>query len=220
MNKMLSSVFFAAAVTVFATGAFADDTADPALFQSGTNCNVPPPGTYWCASDNITTADPNTGLTTLEFVIQTTDGVAPTARGMTAWTTFGLVAATSGVGGTGTVQDLLDFEKLGGQDVVFLYCGDGHCTSGDSGLPTATEIAAAGGIKNSYQDGTQYVPTSGQVGQALAYDPLNSPPVKGAAVGYQIVDPVSTPEPSAVVLFGSMMIGLAAFARKKFAARA
>src|ERR1700728_1985403 len=109
MSK-LSTLFCLAALAVFASAAFADD--DPSLFQNGANCA----GTYWCASAGLG-FDPVTSTSTLEFVLNSS---VNESMGFTPFTVTGLVAYKTG----SVVEDELDFEIIGGKDVIFLYCGN------------------------------------------------------------------------------------------------
>ena len=61
-----SVCFCAAAVAALATAAFGD-ILDPALAQTAVSSDCG--GSYWCASINPGTLDPNTGDSTLEFVM-------------------------------------------------------------------------------------------------------------------------------------------------------
>jgi hypothetical protein len=209
MSKF-SMLFCTAAIAIFATAAFADD---PALFQDGTNCAT----TYWCASASVGN-DPVTGDDTLEFKINTSTG---TTQGITLWTgnQLGWVAATNPAGTV--VQDLIDFEVIGGQDVAFLYCGDTKCSSDDLGLPKGIGLPT-----NTFVDGTQYSPTLSQPGGGSSYAYNNENVLLKDSPGYQIIDTgslngkgVSAPEPSAWLLLASMVFAVAALGRRKLSAR-
>jgi hypothetical protein len=193
MSKL--SVFFCvAAVAVLATAAYGDD-ADPALFQNGTSCA----STYWCASTGVA-VDPNTGNYTLEFILKTSVGES---QGITPFKT-GWVKDVTGA----TVDNLLDFEIIGGKDVIFLYCGNASCSSDDVGLPA---ISTAGFVSFNY--GATYTPTSVQPGYGTAY---GSPGDSIGVPGYAIENigpyvngsgvPARVPEPSSVLLLGAMLL--------------
>lgn len=198
--KMLP--FFAAAVMVFAATAFADD---PAMQQNGSSC---PGGGPWCGTSQQ--ALDITGLTTLEYIFSSA-----------------VVAGTDWTGwaeGTvnGTEAELLHFVTTGsGAGAVFLYCGGNPanvCSANDDVLPlyensnvTATFNMTNGNSFPQYSPGTTHPGAGTYGGGAAAYSVLWTTGIKGTAV---------TPEPSSVLLLGTMMIALAAFARRKFSAGA
>jgi hypothetical protein len=197
-----------AAFGLLATSAYAD-ISDPALFQDGSHCS----GTYWCSSTTVA-VDPNTGDDTLEFIINTS---VNQSEGITLFTT-GWVKAVTG----STVDDLLDFENIGGKNVLFLYCGDSRCSSDDVGLPA---ISTAGMI--SFTDGALYTPTSGQPGFGDSY---SSQGVLSDPTIYSIIDPAegarvngvgvsAVPEPSSVLLFGGIPLVLAGALRRRHSSR-
>ncbi len=193
MSKF-SAFVWVAAVTMLATAAFGDGS-DPALFQNGTGCA----GSYWCASTGVA-VDPNTGDYTLEFILMTSVGES---EGITPFKP-GWVKDVTGA----TVDNLLDFEIIGGKDVIFLYCGNAFCSADDVGLPA---ISTAGFASFNY--GSVYIPTSIQPGYGTAYDPAGhsegtpqyaientTPYVNG--VGVQ----ARASEPSSVLLLGCMLL--------------
>lgn len=194
-----------AAFGLLATSAFAD-ISDPALFQDGSHCS----GTYWCSSTTVA-VDPNTGDDTLEFIINTS---VAQSEGITLFTT-GWVKAVTG----STVDDLLDFENIGGKNVLFLYCGDANCSSDDVGLPA---ISTAGLV--SFTDGGLYVPTSGQPGFGNSY---SSQGVLANPTEYAIEDVShvngngvsAVPEPASVLLFGGIPLVLAGISRRRHSSR-
>jgi hypothetical protein len=185
LTKMLP--FSAVGLMMFAVAAYGD--VDPALFQDGSHCSA----TYWCAGDGWG-KDPNTGDTTLEFVMTT-----GTTNGITFST--GWVKAVTG----STVDDLLDFVKVGSTYEIFLYCGDIHCSADDVGLPAGISTTV------SFADGSLYTPTSGQPGFGTSYSGgVNegqalfgiediAPYVSGVGVA-------AVPEPSSILLLGGVLL--------------
>ncbi len=185
------SVFLcAAAAAAMATAAFGDST-DPAMFQDGSHCV----GTYWCTSTGDA-VDPNTGDSTLEFIIKTSTAQS---QGITLCST-GWVAAVTG----STVDDLLDFEHIGGVNVIFMYCGDASCSADDVGLPAGISATVT------FADGGGYTPTSGQPGFGNSYNPAGT---LANPTEYAIVDAghvngtgvAAVPEPSSFLLLGGVL---------------
>lgn len=201
----VSLLIGAAALALLATSAFGD-VVDPALFQDGSHCT----GTYWCTSTTIA-IDPNTGDDTLEFLVNTSTSQS---EGITLFTT-GWVKAVTG----STVDDLLDFENIGGKNVIFLYCGDASCSSDDVGLPP---ISTAGLV--SFTDGGVYDPTSGQPGFGNSYSSqgvLANPTEYGIEdVGHiNGVGVTAAPEPTSLLLFGGILLMLTGSLRRRYSSR-
>jgi hypothetical protein len=184
--------WFAAAVAVLATPAFGDD--DPALFQDGSHCA----GTYWCISTGRA-IDPNTGEATLEFILKTSVGGS---QGITEPFDTGWAETVTGA----TIDNLLDFEIIGGKDVIFLYCGNATCNAADVGLPATLP---ANPVLFAY--GNTYTPNAGQPGYASSYSSQGAQPT---VPGYAVVNAgpyvngkgVIAPEPSSIVLLGCMLL--------------
>ena len=206
----------AAALALFATAAFAQDTDDPfdpSLYQNGINCA----GTYWCASDGQAT-DLNTNLTTLEFVMNTMDTAPPGTVGIgVPWAT----GWVEDVGPGGTVEELLDFTSAGTgsaeQDILYLYSISDQCSSLDN-FSQNSSFASQIQVSATFNLGSQYKPTSSsQPGYANA---LITTPSGGKSTGYPTyaIQDVATPEPSAVLLLSVMLIGLGVFAARKISA--
>ena len=135
---------------------------------------------------------------TLEFILMTS---VAESEGITPFKT-GWVKAVTGP----TVHNLLDFEIIGGKDVIFLYCGNAFCSADDVGLPV---ISTAGFVSFAY--GSVYTPTSIQPGYGTAYDPAGHSEgtpqyaIENAAPYVNGVG-VSTSEPSSVLLLGCMLL--------------
>ena len=171
------------------TAAFGD-TIDPAMFQDGSHCS----GTYWCTSAGAA-VDPNTGDTTLEFVVKTSTAQS---QGITLFAT-GWVKAVTGA----TVDDLLDFENIGGVNAIFVYCGDANCSLDDVGLPAGISTSV------SFTDGGNYTPSSGQPGFGNSYSSqgvLSNPTIYAIEdVGHVSGVGVTAPEPSSILLLGAVL---------------
>ena len=202
MGFLLASTAF-----VFVGIASADD--DPALWQTGTNCT----GTYWCSS--IASAlDTYTGYDTLEFVMNNS-----TTNGIPSWTQTGIMAFTSNGLSTGTVDDLLDFQNVGGNAVIFLYCGDTKCVANDIGLPksyTATAFATDGGT---------YTPLASQPGYGESWSngvgiPAATFAIIDTGANLNGVGKIAVPEPTSVLLLCSVLAIVGAASRRQIHNRA
>ena len=202
---MKSSGFGLTALIVFSCAGLAHAGAldDPALFQDGTGCAT----NTWCASIGAA-VDPNTGDKTLEFIFNAGTVSAPTSL------RSGWVAAVTG----STVDDLLDFVKIGSTYSVFLYCGDTSCSADDVGLPTGIVPGAT------YADGTVYgqpialtstQPGFGTIGgpngacNCDVFDIIDRGSVSGIGVT------ATAPEPSSVVPLGTMLLIAGAGIRRR-----
>ena len=177
----------------FAGLAFGDTFGanDPALIASAA-CGTNP----WCLSATPG-VDPNSGDTTLEWTMNSAK--------ISSWSVNGWVEAKSG----STVEDYLDF--VGGNE-IFEYCVNAFCSANDAGAPSSVGTILATFTWTSGSGGS-FQPTSGQPGYGSNY-PL-SPPGQatfgvfdnGSTSGSSITDKdAAVPEPSSVLLFGSVLL--------------
>jgi hypothetical protein len=193
-----SSGFGLTALIVFSCAglAHAGSIDDPALVQDGTGCFT----NTWCASTGVA-VDPNTGDKTLEFILN-------------AGTIFnsGWVAAVTG----STVDDLLDFEKIGSSTyAIFLYCGDTHCSADDLGLPTG--ISAVATFTDTGDGSSPYAPTSTQPGHGTVAGAVDLFGIvdRGSLDGSGRTATAATPEPTSVVPLGTMLLIAGAGIRRR-----
>lgn len=220
--------FFATAVMLLAVPAFADD---PALQQNGTSCASASPPPYCSSTVAVSTGtDSATGLTTVEYIFNTTSGSDPVIPDLAAdWA--GWVEGTVG----STEAELLHFVVSGSQYAVFLYCGGNSadvCAPNDDVLPKYenSNVTSTFAMDTSYYqpDGSA---TCGSPAKPCGTLPGSGQYFPGSPVGYAILYPagsgaggvmgsVITPEPSSVLLLGTMIIALAVFVRRTFSAGA
>jgi hypothetical protein len=177
------------------TAAFGDGI-DPAMTAEGTQCGTGLTG--WCLSSGIA-LDPVSGIDTIEYVFNSkipsvTDGDVDIRQGSLS----------------GSIVDLLRFENIGGDAVVFIYSDDivGSLAADVPGSSYDTVVSIVENI-GSY---TLY-PSSGSLGAANPGYSATGEANSYGTYGLNTTDVV--PEPSSVVLFGSILILAAGALRRR-----
>jgi len=188
--RKLSFLFSVVAAMALATAAFGDGM-DPAMDAVGTDCPTAP---AWCTSVGLA-VDPQTGIRTEEYIFDS--DIPSVVDG--DWEIFqGSLS--------GPLVDLLQFENINGVAVVFIYSDD-IVGSLAANVPAST-YGTVDKVVEDIGSYTTFTPTSVEAGYS-AIGRTNG----YAEYGLDTADVV--PEPSSVVLFGSILI-LAAGALRRY----
>ena len=203
-KSLLAAIALAAGPMLALLGpANADPIQDPFLDETQNLTNTCPAN---CANV-VLAADPISGKTTVEYVLQLSGSPITVTAGDVKVTEFG----------SSTVGDVLRFEDVTisnvQRGVLFLFSGDGSNGvpyDADVGLPSSfqTDVATISENSSGVTSPT-YLPTTGQPGYCAT--------AAGAScnIGYVLNSPDAVPEPLTLALFSTGLVGLVTLRRRK-----
>ena len=208
MRNSILAAIAAMPLFVLMGSAYAGPIEDPFLDETQNTTNTCPAN---CANV-VLGLDPLSGMTTVEYILQTSTGSAVVVQpGDVKVTEFG----------SSTVGDLLRFEDIPisptspNRGVLFLFSSDtGGGFNADVGLPAAFQALTASLSENSSGVTGLYSPTtSAQPGNCVILGTTTS-----CSIGYVLNsadDGIRVPEPLTISFFGASLTGLAILRRRK-----